>query len=804
MNMDSWRIPVSGMSCAACSSRLEKKLNEDMRINDASVNLATAQARISGEISLAELEAIVSACGFDVPRREARYPISGLSCASCVNKTEAALAALTGVTRATVDLANGEALVAYVAGVVEPEQLAEAVRKVGYEMDVEGAEEAAQAQADARREQELATLRQRLWGGVVLTLAGMAAMQLAPQSGWRNLLLWALATPVTFWSGWGFHAGAWRVLRHGSANMNVLVSVGSLSAYLFSVLVALNPPWGAASGGHVYFDTAAMIITLILIGRYLEARAKGRASQAIRQLMDLTPHQAIRIDADGDEQQIPLTQVRVGDLLRVRPGERIPVDGVATEGESTVDESLLTGESMPVDKSVGDALAGGTINGHGSLTMRAERVGRDTALAHIIERVRQAQAAKPPIARLADRIAGVFVPVVVTLATLTGSIWAFAVPDATVGEAMSRFIAVMIVACPCALGLATPIAVMVGSGRGAELGILIRGGDVLESAGRIDVALFDKTGTLTQGKPELTDGPADLEAASLAGSVERHAEHPVARAIVTGLQTAQIDCERPVKSFKALAGRGVRGRVEEKKVLVGAPHWIISQGVDVPDAQQAVVRQLEGEGKTVMLIAVEGAYRGFLAVADAPKPQAAQALALLREQGVRCLMVTGDNAAAARYVGAQLGLAEADIHAEQLPDGKADLTAELRNQGARVAMIGDGINDAPALAQADVGVAMGGGSDVAMETADMALMGSDPRGVATALGLSRAVMRIIKQNLFWAFAYNVTLIPVAAGVFASFGLTLSPALAAGAMGLSSVTVVLNALRLRRFQPPFSM
>ncbi|MBF0179672.1 MAG: cadmium-translocating P-type ATPase [Magnetococcales bacterium] len=790
-------FPVGGMSCASCAGRVERALSAVGGVGKVAVNLATAQATVTGDARLEALFAAVRGIGFHVPVVSETFVIGGLSCASCAVKAEKALSGLAGVSRARVNLAAREALVEYVPDVVTLDQLERTVAGVGFTLTRPREDEQPLDLAEEERLREYAALRWRLVLGAVLVVADMLVMHLVHDVSWNRWLQFLLITPVQLWIGWPFHRGAWMAARHGGANMHTLVTVGTFSAYLFSLLVLLAPGLFDARGmaAEVYFETAGTIIVLILLGRFLEIRAKGKTSRAIRALMGLAPPTA-RVVRDGQEQEIPLREMRVGETFLVRPGEKIPVDGVIVRGRGAIDESMLTGEPMPVERAPGEEVTGGTLNQTGALVCRAVKVGRDTALARIVEMVRRAQGVKPPIARLADEIAAVFVPAVMGIATVTFVVWYAFGPQPSLTYALLNFVSVLIIACPCALGLATPTSILVGTGQGARHGILIRGGDALETAHKIDLVVFDKTGTLTVGKPVLTDWVGDESALRWIATAERHSEHPVAQAIVNGARERGMILGEP-SGFTALPGQGVRATVEGREVLVGTEPWIRSLGID-PGACLESLEALRRQGKTAMLGVVDGTVAGVLAVADRVKPHSALAVSRLREMGVEVVMLTGDNRTAALAMAGQLAIRE--VVAEVLPGEKAEVIRRLQESGKRVAMVGDGINDAPALARADVGIAIGTGTDVAMEAADITLVSGDPHGVVTAIRLSRATMRNIRQNLFWAFAYNVLLIPLAAGVwFPWFGILLSPIFAALAMSLSSVTVVTNALRLGGFR-----
>ncbi|MBP7707546.1 MAG: copper-translocating P-type ATPase [Candidatus Aminicenantes bacterium] len=725
--------------------------------------------------------------------------VTGMSCAGCAANVERALRKVPGVREAAVNIATSKATVVVDPSFAGREALVAAVRGAGYDV----ADEAAEVE-ETRDAEYLSLRRDVLWGGALALVIFLGSMRhwfpWMPALLQDFFVLWALATPVQFVLGLRFYKGAWSALKHGAANMNTLVAVGTSAAYLFSVAATVWPGLFALAGiePQVYFDTSAVIIVLILFGRLLEARAKGRTSDAVRRLMGLRPRTARVLGPDG-EREMPVEDVRAGDILVVRPGETVPVDGVVVEGRSSVDESMISGESLPVDKAPGASVVGATLNKWGSFRFRAERVGEDTALARIIRLVEEAQGTKAPIQRLADVIAGVFVPAVIGVAVLTFAAWALFGPEPRLVTALLNFVAVLIIACPCAMGLATPTAIMVGTGKGAERGVLIKSGESLETLHKVDTVVFDKTGTLTEGRPEVTDAAAAPgvgleELLRLAASVEAPSEHPLGQAVVRRAAASGLAPEK-VDEFRALEGMGVEAVVGGRRVLVGSPRLVASAGVDLaPLAAEAA--RLAAEGKTAAYAAVDGRLAGLFGLSDTLKPGARAAVDRLRRQGLRIVMLTGDNERTARTVAAAAGIDE--VVAEVLPGDKAAVIGRLQSEGRKVAMVGDGINDAPALARADVGVALGTGTDVALASADVALISGDLEGVVAARELSRRTIRTIRQNLFWAFAYNVVGIPVAAGgLYPFLGLRLDPMIASAAMALSSVSVVTNSLRLRR-------
>src|SRR5579883_283378 len=756
--------------------------------------------------------------GEPAPAARAEFVVEGMTCASCVRRVERALSRVPGVESATVNLATERATVVYHPGVAGLAEFRAAVEQAGYQIAPEDPGATAADRPDEDRARELSTLRRTFAVSLAAGLAIMAAMFLPLPLAHQTLfyILFAVATPIQFWAGRRFYAAAWAAARHGSANMNTLVAVGTTAAYAYSVLVTFAPAVVRDAGlqPDVYYDSSVTIIALVLLGRYLEARAKGQTGAAIKALLGLAPKTA-RVVRGDQEIDIPLQDVVAGDLLRVRPGDRVPVDGVVIAGRSAVDEAMLTGESLPVEKAPGDTVMGGTMNTTGSFTFRATRVGKETALAQIVRLVEQAQGSRAPIQRLADVISGYFVPAVLALAALTFAIWLLVGPEPRFTFALQAFIAVLIIACPCALGLATPTAIMVGTGKGAEYGILIRGGEALEGACRVDTVLLDKTGTLTRGRPAVADVLIDeafargrgLDASAarglvlrLAAAAERGSEHPFGEAIVAYAREAGLDIAA-ADHFTASAGHGISAEVGGQSVLLGNAALLAAHGIDV-DTLAAAGRELAARGKTPIYMAVDGLPAAVIAVADTLKPAAADAVAQLKALGLEVWMVTGDNPATAAAIAREAGIDSEFVLAEVLPAQKAATVSELQRRGKVVAMVGDGINDAPALAQADLGIAIGTGADVAVEAGDITLIGGDLRGVVNGIALSRRTMSTIRQNLFWAFGYNVVLIPVAMGVlFPAFGVLLNPMLAAAAMAMSSVSVVTNSLRLRGYAPP---
>jgi Cu+-exporting ATPase len=804
-------FPITGMHCANCVATVERSLKKAEGVADAAVNFATEQATVTFDPTLvkpAELVHQVEDAGYGVVTARVELPITGMTCANCAATVERTLnRKVPGVVQANVNFASERATVEYVPGAASVADMIRAVEAAGYGVVQAAAQDQLEDVEAQARQAEIADQTRKFWVGVIfalpLFLTSMARdfglLGAWSHAAWVNWLFLALATPVQFYTGWDYYVGSYHALRNRTANMDVLVAMGSTVAYLYSLVVLFFP----SAGQHVYFETSAVIITLIKLGKLLEARAKGQTGEAIRRLMGLRPKTA-RVVRDGVEIDVPIESVRVGDLVVVRPGERIPVDGIVVDGRSAVDESMLTGEPLPVDKGTGDEVIGATINKQGLLKFEATRVGAETALAQIIRLVQEAQGSKAPIQRLADRVAAVFVPAVILIALGTFVVWWVAGGDLT--AAMIRLVAVLVIACPCALGLATPTAIMVGTGKGAELGVLFKNSEALETAHRLQTVVLDKTGTITVGQPTVTDVvTAGSRAESkdlvlrLAASAERGSEHPLGQAIVAEAEARGVALADP-QDFEAIPGKGVRALVEGHTVLVGKPGWVGQEGIALGDLA-AEIERLQAEAKTAMVVSVDGEPAGVLSVADTLKEGSADAVAELHRLGLDVVMLTGDNRRTADAIAAQVGVDQ--VVAEVLPADKAVRIKELQVGDRLVGMVGDGINDAPALAQADVGIALGTGTDVAMETAGVTLMRGDLRTVPQALALSQATMRTIKQNLFWAFFYNVILIPVAAGALSLVPWApavlrqLHPVLAAFAMAFSSVTVVSNSLRLRR-------
>ena len=801
-------LPIVGMSCASCASTIQRNLSHLKGVEKANVNFANSKATLFFQPQIIKPENFITSIrksGYEVGTVTVELPIKGIQCASCVQKIEKALLQTRGITKASVNLATDRAKVEYLPTEANLGDIKRAIESTGYEVLELSLSDEGLDPEKAIREREYKKLKTKFMAGLILGLI----VFLGSSRHWfpwipgifgNFYVLWALATPVQFVIGWQFYKGAWGAFKHRSADMNTLIAVGTSAAYLYSVTATLFPSFFESGGiePHVYFETSALIIVLILFGRLLEARAKGQTSDAIKKLMGLQPKTA-RVFRDGKEVDIPVEEVLVGDIITVRPGEKIPADGIIQEGKSAVDESMITGESIPVKKGPGIEVIGATINKTGSFKFQATKVGKDTALAQIIKLVQDAQGSKAPIQRLADVISGYFVPIVISIAIATFVIWFSFGPFPSLTFALLNFVAVMIIACPCALGLATPTAVMVGTGKGAENGILIRGGESLETAHKLDTIVFDKTGTLTKGEPEITDvitvnGFSEEEILKYAACAEKNSEHPLAEAILKRAEEKEIKLIDP-EQFNAIEGHGIEASIDGKEILLGNAKLMRDRQIGIESLERKA-EEIAQDGKTPIYISLTGKAAGLIGVADMLKENSVHAVAKLRNMGLKVVMLTGDNRRTAEAIAKKAGID--DVIPEVLPEDKVHEVKALQSGGRRVAMVGDGINDAPALAQADIGIAIGSGTDVAMEASDITLIKGDLLGVVTAIELSKKTIRIIKQNLFWAFFYNTAGIPIAAGVlYPFFGILLNPIFASMAMAFSSVSVVSNSLRLRR-------
>lgn len=793
-------LQVSGMTCAACASRIEKGLKRMDGVADAHVNLALETSNVTynpSETGAAAIKEKIEKLGYGVVTEKAEFQIAGMTCAACANRIEKRLNKTEGVSSAPVNFALETVAVEFNPKEVTINDLKEAVAKLGYQLEQKGGADS-ETESPLKKEQRKQTAR--LIFSAILSFPLLWAMVShfsftsfiwVPDIFMNPWMQFALATPVQFVIGWPFYTGAYKALRNKSANMDVLVALGTTAAYVYSLYLTIQSLGAHGHTDGLYYETSAILLTLILLGKRFEAKAKGRSSDAIKKLMKLQAKTATVV-REGQEQVIPIEDVMTGDLVYVKPGERIPVDGEVTEGRSAVDESMITGESIPVDKSPGDSVTGATMNANGFLKIKAVNVGKDTALSQIIRVVEEAQGSKAPIQRLADQISGIFVPIVLGIALITFLIWYFWAAPGDVGEAISKLIAVLVIACPCALGLATPTSIMAGSGRSAEFGILFKGGEHLEKTHRLDTIVLDKTGTVTNGKPVLTDAVAadgfeETELLRLAAAAETGSEHPLGEAIAAGVKEKGIDIPKLTR-FEAKIGAGVLAEAAGKAILVGSSRLMESEGVQ-HEALLSKMSALEGEGKTVMLVSVDGEPAGLIAVADTIKETSREAVKRLMSMGLEVIMMTGDNRKTAEAIAKEAGITR--VIAEVRPEQKSEEISRLQQTGSRVAMVGDGINDAPALATADIGMAIGTGTDIAMETADITLIRGDLNSIADAIRMSRLTMKNIKQNLFWALGYNTLGIPIAA-----FGF-LAPWVAGAAMAFSSVSVVLNALRLQR-------
>jgi len=811
-------LPITGMTCANCVATVERNLKKVDGVKDASVNLASERAAILYDPEIANLDDFINRidrAGYGIASGEIEILIQRLSDDSDARLIERSVAQIEGVLNVSVNLANGRARIEFIPNVVSSTDVIKKIRSLGFDvidlgMDNLDAEQAARAK-EAQRQKKLLIV------GLVFTIPLLILSMgrdfgLLPahiqHASWMNWLMWALATPVQFYVGWDYYVGAFKSLRNRTANMDVLIVLGSSAAYFYSITVVLG-----FIDGHVYFETSAVIITLIKVGKYLEARARGRTSDAIRNLLDLQPNNA-RVLRNGEEIITKVDDVQVGDTIIVRPGEKIAVDGEIIEGRTSVDESMITGESLPVEKGPGDPVIGATINQFGYIKFETQRVGKDTTLAQIVKLVEEAQNSKAPIQKLADRVSAVFVPIVIVIALVTFGIWYFLIPvppgseDSAFTMALINMVAVLVIACPCAMGLATPTAVMVGTGKGAEAGILIKNGEALEQAGNVRVIVLDKTGTITKGKPAVTDiflsenfgyllegrdqedkSYYETELLRLAASAEQGSEHLLGEAILSEAKNLNLSLSQP-ENFKAISGMGIQAQIEGKNIRVGNFRMMVEQGLRLNGLQKKV-EEIQNDAKTAVLIAVGDEVAGLLAIADTVKEMSARAVSEMHKMGLEVWMITGDNLRTAQAIAEEVGVDS--VLAEVLPGEKAKKVKEIKSTGASVSMVGDGINDAPALAESDVGIAIGTGTDVAIAAAPIVLISGDLIGVPHAISLSRKTLKTIKQNLFWAFFYNVLLIPAAA-----MGL-LNPMLAAGAMAFSSIFVVSNSLRIKGYK-----
>jgi Cu+-exporting ATPase len=811
-------LPVIGMTCANCVASVERNSKKVEGVTDSVVNFASERVTITYDPAATNIADVttnvisrVKKAGYTIPTATVELALIGMTCANCVNTIERSLQKADGVIEASVNFANERATVTYAPGATDKDTLIAVVRKAGYDVVVSDSDEEMEDAEAAARAAELQHQWKRLIVGAIFSIP-LIILTMGRDFGligdwahapWVNWLFLALATPVQFYVGWDYYTGAYKALRNGSANMDVLVAMGTSVAYFYSTTVLIATALGSSAlGTFVYFETAAAIITLIVLGKLLEVRAKGQTSEAIKKLMGLQAKTA-RVVRDGEEVDIPIAEVVHGDVVIVRPGEKIPVDGTIVDGHSALDESMITGESLPVDKTVGDQVIGATINKQGRLKFEATKVGKETALSQIIRLVEQAQGSKAPIQRLVDQISAYFVPVVIALALITLAVWWI---NAGFVPALIRLTAVLVIACPCAMGLATPTSIMVGVGKGAENGILFKNSAALEQAHKLTAIVLDKTGTITRGQPSVTDVVASTAAAvsveellRLAASAERGSEHPLGESIVRSAQEKGLSLSEPA-DFEGIAGHGIAANVDGRNVLIGNLRLMKREAVNL-NGLEPKAEKLQNEAKTAMWLAVDGQASAIIGVADTIKEGSKEAIATLHKLGLTVAMMTGDNQATAEAIAQEVGIDR--VFAEVLPGDKANHVKRLQEEGFKVAMVGDGINDAPALAQANVGIAIGTGTDVAMEAADVTLMRGDLRSVSQAIGLSKATMRNIKENLAWAFGYNIILIPVAAGVLAPFEWApdflrqLNPILAAGAMAISSISVVTNSLRLKR-------
>ncbi len=783
-------IGVTGMTCSACSNRVEKVLNR-MEGVEAQVNLATEKATVTYDPEKSSIDTInekIENMGYGILREKIELDVFGMTCSACSSRIEKVLNKQEGVKSATVNLATESASIEYNPGLLDEKAIVERIQKLGYDAKPKTESE----EKNSYKEERINEMKRKLTISVLLSLPLLITMLdhllgiRLPQIFMNPWFQFALATPVQFYVGWQFYTGAYKSLKNGGANMDVLVALGTSAAYFYSLYEALKTIGNPAYEPHLYFETSAVLITLILFGTYLETRAKSQTTNAISELLNLQAKEA-RVIRNGNEMMVPVEEVEAGDHLVVKPGEKIPVDGIIVKGRTSVDESMLTGESIPIEKHKDSPVIGSTLNMNGTIEMRATKVGKDTALASIVKVVEEAQGSKAPIQRLADVISGYFVPIVVGISLLTFIIWIGFVQPGQFESALIASIAVLVIACPCALGLATPTSIMVGTGRAAETGILFKGGEHLERAHELDTIILDKTGTITKGKPEVTNFSGDEETLQLLASAEKGSEHPLAEAIVTYAEEKKIPLLE-TDDFEAIPGHGIKATIDGREILVGNRKLMKNQGIAINEAEEEMSR-LEKDGKTAMLIAIDRRFAGVVAVADTIKETAKEAIEQLKQEGLDVIMLTGDNKRTAEAIAGQVGINE--VIAEVLPEQKADKVKEIQLQGKKVAMVGDGINDAPALAVADIGIAIGTGTEVAIEAADVTILGGELLLIPKAIKISRATMKNIRQNLFWAFGYNTAGIPIAAAGF------LAPWIAGAAMALSSVSVVTNSLRLKR-------
>ncbi|MGM0878183.1 MAG: heavy metal translocating P-type ATPase [Bacillota bacterium] len=790
-------LSITGMTCASCANRIEKVLNK-MKSVHANVNLTTESVKISYDESEVELNQIIKeieTLGYNVPKEKVEFDIHGMTCASCVSRIEKVLNKTEGIEKATVNLASEKATIEYNPGLVSIQDIINKVKNLGYEAVLKKDQE----ESKDHKEVELKRKKRNIILSTILSLPLLYTMVAhipwdfgipVPHIFMNPWFQFALATPVQFYIGAPFYSGAYRALRNKSANMDVLVALGTSAAYFYSLYETIKTQIIPGYMPELYYETSAIIITLILLGKLFEHLSKGRTTEAIKQLLNLQAKEATVL-RNGEEMKVPIEQVEVGETLIVKPGEKIPVDGKVIKGKSAVDESMITGESIPVEKNEDDPVIGSTINKNGTLTIKAEKVGKDTALAGIIKIVEEAQGSKAPIQRMADVISGIFVPIVIVIAIVTFISWYFFADPGNIAEALEASIAVLVIACPCALGLATPTSIMVGTGKGAKNGVLFKGGEYLEETHKVSAILLDKTGTITKGKPEVTDflvfeDNHEKKLLEYVISAEKSSEHPLAEAIVNYGKDKQV-ISPEATDFQAIPGHGIEATVDGSKVLIGTRKLMKEHTISFEEHENKMA-ELEQQGKTAMIIAVNNKIKGIIAVADTVKESSKEAIRELKSKGIEVYMITGDNERTAKAIANLVGVDQ--VFAEVLPEDKAEMVKKLKSEGKQVAMVGDGINDAPALALADIGIAIGTGTDIAIETADVTLVGGDLKHLPQAINLSRKTMRNIKQNLFWAFFYNSVGVPIAA-----FGL-LAPWVAGAAMAFSSVTVVTNALRLK--------